>query len=124
MHQDIKNFSQIMDINDQYIITYKLILHRNPVYKFFINDQEIKNLEGTIICDANKDILITCFEKGKNSALEIENISVNGKEVLKKYMHLANPPTHWIENCSKWELHIPQHFYAWYQEITGQGEIF
>jgi hypothetical protein len=124
MHQDIQNFSQIMDINDKLIISYKLIIHRNPIYKFIINNQEIENLEGTIILNENQDILFSCYESSGNSAIEIVNLTINGKEILKKYMHLANPPTHWIENCPKWELKIPKHFYAWYQEVTGQGDIF
>ena len=113
-----------MDIDDKFIISYKLILHRNPIYKFTINKQEIKDLEGNIVLEHNKEILITCYEKSGNSAVEIEKLTVNGKEILKKYMHLANPPTHWIENCEHWQIKIPKHFYAWYQEITGQGEIF
>ena len=49
---------------------------------------------------------------------------VNGNEILKKYMSVAEPPTHWIENYPQWKCVISKHFYAWYQEITGRGQIF
>lgn len=124
MHQGIQNFSQIMDINKKLTLTYKLIVHREPNFKFFVNNQEIIDLEGKIILDQNQEILLTCYKESGSSAIEINNLAIDEKEILPKYLHLANPQTHWIENCIKWEYKIPKHFYSWYQEITGQGDIF
>jgi len=126
MYQDIQNFSQIMDIDikNQLVIEYELKIHRNPVYKFYINELEISDTKGKLYFSLDDEIIIRTNELSGNGAVEIISLFINGNEILKKYMHKANPPTHWIEKLSHWELKIPKHFYAWYQELTGNGEIF
>ena len=126
MHQDIQNFSQIMDIDihNKIILKYKIKIHRKPVYNFSINGVQIHDTEGTLYFDLGEEITITANETSGQNAIEFESLTINGDEILKKYMHIANPPTHWIENCPHWELKIPKHYHAWYQEITGHGEIF
>lgn len=126
MFHNINNFSNIMDIDlkSKGLLEYKIIIHRKPKYKFLINDKNILDTSGIFYFNLDDELQISLYEKSGLGAVEIDYLNINGNEVLKKYMHLANPPTHWIENVPKWELKIPKHFFAWYQEITGHGKIF
>jgi hypothetical protein len=113
-----------MDIetNNKLVCDYELKLHKNPKYNFIINDIKIKK-SGTLYFDLLDDLYFYCSSTG-SGAVEIVSIKINGNEILPKYQHLANPKTNWIENTDYWEFHIPSSFYAWYQTITGNGEIF
>jgi len=121
MHQDIKNFSQIMDISttEKLVVKIILCLHNNPNYKVKINNKEVNQIAHF---DLNEELNF-CINV-LSGAVEIKKLLINGNEILPLYMHVAEPPTHWIENCLQWELKIPKHFYAWYQELTGHGDIF
>jgi hypothetical protein len=124
MHRDIQNFSQVMDINTQncLVCDYKIQIHGTPQYKFYINNSLIEE-SGTLYFDLLDNLYFSCSTTG-NGAIEIVSIKINGNEILPKYLHLANPKTNWIENNEYWEFHISKPFYAWYQTITGNGEIF
>ena len=127
MHLDTQSFSQIMDIDtqDKLVVSVKLKNHRNPHYKFFINEINLTLADEFVVYfDLLKSLhfKIECFNKD-NEAIEIENISINGNEILPRYLHLANPPTHWIENIDRWEFKIPAPFYTWHQEISGGGWV-
>ena len=127
MHPNTQNFSQVMDIDtsDKLVVSVKLKNHRNPHYKFYINGVNFTLADEFIV---HFDLLeslhfkIDCFSKN-NEAIEIESITVNGYEIMPRYLHLANPPTHWIENIFSWEFVIPSPFYTWYQEISGGGWV-
>jgi len=126
MLHNIQNFSNIMDIDTQQGLTVcvKLKNHRNPHYKFYINGVNFTLADKFV---AQFDLLeslhfkIECFDS--IGAIEICDISVNGRQVMPLYLHRASPPTNWIENINVWEYEIPSPFYAWYQEISGGGWI-
>jgi len=110
-----------MDIEttNKLIVKVEINLHYNPNYEFYVNNRNIeKILYFNIDEEINFNLNVT------SGAVEIKHLIINDKEILPLYMHVANPPTHWIEDCQGWELKIPKHFYAWYQELTGHGEIF
>ena len=52
----------------------------------------------------------------------IASLTIDGIEILPKYLHLANPPTNYLDRFDSWTFKIPS-FYPWYHEITGQGWI-
>ena len=55
-------------------------------------------------------------------AIEVVKLSIDGYEVLPKYLSLANPPTVYIDITGDWTFNLPS-FYPWYHEITGQGWV-
>jgi hypothetical protein len=61
-------------------------------------------------------------ERTHPRAIQIDLLTVDGKEVLPLYMHHASPPTSYLDFTGHWELSIPN-FYPWYHEITGQGWV-
>ena len=126
MYHDIQNFSQIMDIdtNKKLVISYELKIHRDVSYNFYINNTFIDNNKGEIFL--NLDDLVNFSFKNiiGDGAIEIIKICINDIEILPMYLNKAIPPTNWIENISDWSFSIPNPFYSYIQEITGQGEIF
>jgi hypothetical protein len=115
-----------MDIDTQHRLTVsvKLKNHRNAHYKFYINDVEFKQADEVVV---HFDLLESLHFKIElsdfNSAVEVCDISINGRQVMPLYLHHASPPTNWIENIPLWEYNISSPFYAWYQEISGGGWI-
>jgi len=114
----MKNFSDItvIDINNQLEVKVKLIEHDNPVYSFTVNGLPVQSLMRFSLLD---DLNFCC--KISNGAVEVTRVTVNDKEVLPIYLHLAQPPTNWI--TTDWQFILPGPFYPWYHEITGQGWI-
>lgn len=126
MHQDIQNFSQIMDINtnDKLVINYELKIHRSIIYKFYINNIPISKIKGEIFFNLDDIINFNFKNISGDGAIEIIMIAINGIEILPTYLNRANPPTNWIENIEKWSFSLDKPFYSYIQEITGHGEIF
>jgi len=118
MHQDMKNFLDITDIDtaNQIEVKIHLVEHHNPKYHFTVNNQPVKS---TMYFDLLEGLNFSC--KISNGAVEVAKITINGHEVLPKYQHLANPATAWI--TSDWQFIVVGPFYPWYHQITGQGWI-
>lgn len=55
-------------------------------------------------------------------AIEITNLSVDDYQILPKYLHVADPPTNYLDLTGTWSLQIPS-FYPWFHQLTGQGWI-
>jgi len=120
MHQDMKNFYDItaIDVCNQLKVEIKLIEHEQPEYYFTVNEHSVVNHE--ILHFGLLDTLKFACQVQKG-ALEIEKITINEKEILPLYLHLAQPKTSWITDIWRFEINKP--FYPWYHEITGQGWI-
>ena len=118
MHLDMKNFSEVADINtaNQLAIQIELAEHDDPVYSFTING--IENV-GILYIDLLSPIHFKCTVE--SGAVDIVKITVNGHEVMPLYQHVADPVTSWV--TAGWQLQIQQPFYTWYHQITGQGWI-
>lgn len=116
----MKNFYEItvIDIDNQLEVEVKLIEHDNPEYTFSVNDLPVVSSMRFAFCLLT-ELQFCC--KIINGAVEVARITINGKEVLPMYQHLARPATNWI--TEDWEFTVPAPFYAWYHEITGQGWI-
>ena len=116
MYQDMKNFSDItdIDISNQLEVEVELIEHDNPKYSFTVNQLPVQPKMYFGLMD------VLHFECNiTHGAVEVAKITINQKEVLPIYQHLAQPATNWI--TSNWTFKVPVPFYPWYHEITGQG---
>lgn len=128
MHQDIKTFSNLTDIETVHALELKLEFkrHGNCSATICINDNWYVDEPGVIHVNLFDPISLRVnmlqFEEG-SSGIEIVNFSVNGLEVLPKYQHLATHPTNYIDFFGEWSLEIPAPFYVWFHQISGQGFI-
>jgi hypothetical protein len=114
----MKNFYEVtvIDIDNKLEVDVELIKHDNPDFAFTVNEIPYQSKMYFGLLD---QICFSC--KISNGAVEVARITINGKEVLPIYQHLARPATNWI--TTDWKFNIPSPFYAWYHEITGQGWI-
>lgn len=126
MHQDIRTFSEVLDINTQDRLQVRLVIvtHGNIHYRMRLNGHLISDLDSTHTFDLLSSINLRCLVIEPNDgAVEIKLLSINGQEVLPKYQHLANPQTAWIDQPGTWEFNIHSSFYPWFHAISGQGWV-
>lgn len=127
MRQDIQNFSHIMDINtsEKLNIYFEFKIYKNPSYTFTINDIKLDKTSNNLKLDLLDDIVLKYKNTDKtcDGAIEICDFSIDNKHILPLHLHLATPPTHWLEKLEYWEFYIPSPFYAWYQKISGGGWV-
>jgi len=126
----MNNFSDItaIDTADQLLVRLRIVGHGKPYSHCRINAMDLYTGAGENLFDFKFDLLepvsigveIVAPCRG---ALEIVEFSVNGLEVLPRYLHLASTPTTWIDQPGLWYFVMPGPFYPWYHEITGQGFI-
>ena len=121
MSHNTKNFLEItdIDISNQLLISIELVTHNDPKYIFTVNDIPLLTNIGTFKLDLLSDIEFKCTTQ--TGAVEVAKITINGKEIMPVYQHLADPATSWITH--NWKFFIPGPFYPWYHQITGQGWI-
>jgi hypothetical protein len=124
MHQDIKTFSDILDIDTQDQLQLHLVIesHGNIHYRMRLNGHLISDTDTTYTVGLFSTVNLKCtvFE-ANGGAVEIKLLAINGQEVLPKYQHLAQPSTAWIDQEGTWEFTIDQPFYPWFHKISGQG---
>lgn len=108
----------VIDTNNKLDVEVELVEHNNPNYLFTVNGLPVVSHLTFSFC-----LLDTLDFKCKvnQGAVEIKKIVVNGKEIMPVYLHLSEPQTSWITD--NWSFSIPQPFYPWYHQITGQGWI-
>lgn len=129
MRHDIKNFSELTAIETVNTLNIELRykVHGYCLATVCINDMYY--IEGgrcyipvNLFEPISLRVNLINFTEG-SSGLEIEYFSINGLEVLPKYLHLASKPTTYIDFYDEWSFEIPANFYVWYHQITGQGWI-
>lgn len=126
MHQDIRTFSDVLDINTQDRLQVRLVVvpHGNIHYRMRLNGQLISESDTTHTFDLLSSVYLKCRVIDSNGgAVEIKLLSINGQEVLPRYQHLACPPTAWIDQTGIWEFTITHPFYPWFHAISGQGWV-
>ena len=126
MHQDIKTFSEVLDINtqDQLQVQLVVVAHGDIHYRMRLNGHLISDSDTTHTFDLFNPINLKCVVIDANmGAVEIKLLAVNGVEVLPKYQHLANPQTAWIDQDGTWEFNAHSSFYPWFHKISGQGWV-
>jgi hypothetical protein len=82
-------------------------------------------MESTIInheigLEDSLDLSIQIYRQHPDAVLT--SLTVDGIEILPKYLHLANPPTNYLDKNDIWTFKIPS-FYPWLHAITGQGWV-
>lgn len=126
MHQDIKTFYEVLDINtaDQLQVRLVIIPHGDVHYCMRLNGHLISDLDSTYTLDLFSPVSLNCRVINANGgAVEIYLLEINGIEVLPKYQHLAQPQTAWFDQTGTWEFTIHEHFYPWFHTISGQGWV-
>lgn len=120
MSQDMKNFYEltVIDINNQLEVEIELIEHESPEFQFTVNGLPVVSSMRFYFCLLDSLCFSCSVTRG---AIEIANITVNGREIMPLYQHVATPATNWI--TAEWHLTVPSPFYAWYHQVTGQGWI-
>jgi len=126
----MKNFSEATAIKPGLKLSVSLIL--TPVGKLpclvkFNNSILFENtLVGSTVInhelglEDSLDLSIQIHRHHPDAVLV--SLSVDGIEILPTYLHLANPPTNYLDRPGTWTFKIPS-FYPWYHEITGQGWV-
>lgn len=114
----MKNFLDItaIDVSNKLLVTVDLKEHDNPKFEFTVNGLSLKT---QMYFDLLDSLHFSCDIS--NGAVEVVKITINNKEILPVYQHLASPATAWI--TENWKFEMPGPFYPWYHEITGQGWI-
>jgi hypothetical protein len=126
MHQDIKNFSNVLDIKtqDQLQVQLVIVTHGSIHYRMRLNGHLISDADTTHTFDLLSSVHLKCTVFESNAgAVEIKLLSINGQEVLPKYQHLTNPQTTWIDQTGSWEFNTNGSFYPWFHAISGQGWV-
>lgn len=127
MHQDIKTFSEALDIETPLMdVTVSFKFHGQV--KGFVELNGMPCPEGTShhkvgLLDPIKLISdISEFTEGI-SAIEITELTINGYNVIPKYQMYADEKRAYHDWYGRWKIQIPAPFYAWYHTISGQGMI-
>lgn len=126
MHQDIKTFSNILDIKTADQLQVRLVVepHGNIHYRMRLNGHLVSEVDSVYTIDLFSTINLRCTViEANGGAVEIKLLTVNGTEVLPRYQHLANPQTAWIDQEGTWEFNVHSSFYPWFHEISGQGWV-
>lgn len=123
----MNNFSDITAIDIAGKLKVKLIIAKHgPVhYRMRLNGHLIMDtvteIDLNLLAPIKLHSNIIESNNGHN-AVEIVTLSVNGIEILPRYLHLASSPTVWL-NQGKWTFAVMEPFYPWYHVISGQGFI-
>lgn len=142
----MKTFSELLDIET--VLDLKLqieVLDDNgyPEFEIKIDDTivPVLNKNNNIIIDRQVSmydpIKIQVLLKHKNysdvkeSAVIIKNITIEGMEIIPKFVHKITYInernkllfTNYLGYCGIWELKIDRPFFQWYHEVSGQGML-
>lgn len=121
----MKNFSELLDTDSALAVVIRLKIHGQVDYCAKLNQHRlIDNNKFSINLHSPLEFSIQLknFNEG-TSGIEIIEFSVDGLEVLPLYQHMADPPTHYIDQLGTWCLTIPAPFHQWYHTVSGQGWI-
>lgn len=128
MHQDIQSFSDltVIDTSEMLVVAVQLRRHGDINFVFSINDDRFTELSFSKKYPLNTQLTFRCeiIDFVENTgAIEIDAVTVNGKQVLPIYLHLGNPQTSYFNFKDPWVFQLDLPFYPWYHGITGQGWI-
>lgn len=127
MHQDIQNFSDITDIDTKGClqIQLKLTRHGTTITQAKVNQwvltQDQVRLDLDLFDAIQVEVQLLEFDEGV-SGVEVA-LQVNDIEILPKYQHLSSNKKCYIDTFDPWTFTIPNNFYLWYHEVSGQGFI-
>jgi hypothetical protein len=125
MHQDIKNFSQLMDIDSTDKISIDVInsIDGNPDYTLTVNGKTILPGSHSVSVGLFDNIIIKCEKKSVHGDIQIKRLTINDKIILPRFNHLAKDSTNIITKPGTWSLVIHQPFFTWYHKVSCHGWI-
>lgn len=125
MPQNINSFSDLTAINtaDKLEVKISLDFQGTVNYVFTINQKPIRHIQYFDLLESlSFECRVYSLVAG-HSGINIQQITINGHEVLPRYLHMANPKTSYVNQIGIWRLDIPGPFYTWYHQLTGQGWV-
>jgi hypothetical protein len=125
MPQDIKTFSQALDINPKLLVRFSYKIHGYVSGQVKFNGMNCEpDVVNTFVLDLLHTIHIAStiseFTEGI-SGVELSKLTVNDYEALPKYQHLTSHNTNYHDWVGELRLDINEPFYTWYHTATGQG---
>jgi hypothetical protein len=126
MPQDIKTFSDLLDIDPQLDISITIKVHGLVAGAVYFNEQPCHEGVNHFTAGLRESLhlisTITHFDEG-TSAIEIVDFTVNGYNVIPTYQHLSSTGNGYHDFCGSWSFLVIQPFYPWYHQVSGQGWI-
>ena len=141
----MKNFLEALDIDSKLKVNISIrIINDNgyPDFNLFFNEKNIAHYNQTQIdiveyirYDEKISIKIKMFGKKysalKESAIIIENISIDDINIIPAFSHYAvynndhdeNITTNYLGYNGEWSIAIDEPFYHWYHSATAQGML-
>lgn len=125
MHQDIKNFSQLMDIDSTDKISIDIInsVEGDPDYTLTVNGTTILPGSHSRLVGLFDNIIIKCEKKSVHGEIKVTKLTINNKIILPRFNHLATNSTNIITKPGNWSLLIRQPFFTWYHKVSSHGWI-
>jgi hypothetical protein len=128
MHQDIRTFSDLLDIDTSrgLEVAVKLRANGSISYQFKVNDDLVNGEFWSKTYDLRTPFKFSCLiteYTPNHSGIDIVSVSINSIEILPLYAGNATPPVNYLSFLGEWSFEINVPFYVWYHDISGQGWI-
>jgi len=128
----MKNFLEATDIRSKLscLLTIKFEPVGNNIPCRVLLNQEHVLLDQIInettiieeVIDLNQSIDLQIKIKREHPQAVVVSIDVDGYEIMPTHLHVANPPTNYIDFETGWTISI-DNFYQWLHEREGLGWI-
>lgn len=142
----MKTFSELLDIETVLDLKMQIeVLEENgyPDFDIKINDMVVPTTVENTLITIEKQVSIyenikiqvllnrKNYSEVKESAVIVKKISIEGIEIIPKFVHKTNYVnernkllfTNYLGYCGIWELKIDRPFFQWYHEVSGQGML-
>lgn len=142
----MKTFSELLDIETVLDLKMQIeVLEENgyPDFDIKINDMVVPTTVENTLITIEKQVSIyenikiqvllnrKNYSEVKESAVIVKKISIEGIEIIPKFVHKINYVnernkllfTNYLGYCGIWELKIDRPFFQWYHEVSGQGML-
>ena len=125
MPLDIKNFSQITDIDptDKISVDVVSLAEGDPDYLLTLNGEIMRPGYRARYVSLFDDIVLRCEKRSSQGKIEIARFAINEKMILPRFNHLTTNGTNIIVQPGIWHLSIPYPFFSWYHRSTSQGWV-
>lgn len=105
------------------------LIYQGLLLDTFTISKQLPLLSGLLISVKLKN---KTYELNPDSAIVLNRISVDGFDIIPAWTQLAqyvndhdiDDPTSYLGFNGEWKLAIPQPFYQWRHQVTGQGWLF
>ena len=121
-HQNIHNFSEIMDIDTSNLIklTFEIESFDGASYELTVNNHTVTSNSIAIDLTSPMTIKIT---KSNEGLINIKSIKANDYEIMPYYMMHSSSQTNRLDTITAWHLSISPNFFSWLHNVSGDGII-